>query len=283
MNILVCCVNYRTDEALGRFLQSIRQSAATAPDEVAVSVHVIDNSLRPETEHAAFVERVRDHLPGCNVSFPSGNLGYFGALPIAQQLLAGSPASIVIFSNADITLAADFFSELARATHSANGAAGNPDMAAIAPAIIADHGHGFDQNPKHVARVPRSKLRLLSLVYSNSFTFFLQQFAGYLKELSRGRPALRGEPLGTAIYAPHGALFIFTDPDFFAGLPAFEPFLFGEELFVAEEALRAGKRIVYLPSIQVFDSRHASTANLGSGRRRRLMKESVDYILKRYR
>ena len=59
-------------------------------------------------------------------------------------------------------------------------------------------------------------------------------------------------------------------------------YLYGEELFVAEEARRRSLFIRYVPALRVFDTRHAATARLGGERRRRFMKESVDYILRHY-
>jgi len=278
MRVLLCIVSYKSDGPLANFLRSIQKAVLAGPRKTTVTVLVIDNSLRRSDEKDRFLALVECEFPGCEVTFPSENLGYFGALPIAQARQADLAASVVIFCNADILLADNFFTELA--------ALSGTHAAVIAPAIISGLGSGFDQNPKHVDRVTAKKLRTLQLIYSRRITFHIQQFLGSLKELirqsRRGPPAKPDNSSPETIYAPHGALFIFTDVGFFMNLPKHEPFLFGEELFIAEEALQAGKTIIYSPQLRVLDSRHTSTGILSTSRRRVMMKDSVDFILRKY-
>jgi hypothetical protein len=77
-------------------------------------------------------------------------------------------------------------------------------------------------------------------------------------------------------------VFIFADVDFFLTLPAFPCFLFGEELFVAEEARIAGVSVVYEPSLRVRDVRHASVSQLANEMRRTLLLKSMTFILNQY-
>ena len=84
------------------------------------------------------------------------------------------------------------------------------------------------------------------------------------------------------IYAPHGAMFIFNDLDFFKNLKSFPCFLFGEEIFIAEEAIKNNTLIYYKPSIKVYDVRHASISLLSNKFKRDLYYKSIDYLLKSY-
>lgn len=278
MKLLICIVNYKSDDLLVRFLSSIRYASHSGVSRATPTVLVIDNSLRGDDEKGPFLARVRSELPECEVIFPQNNLGYFGALPLAQARQASLAASVVIFCNADIVLADDFFDQLD--TLSATPAA------VVAPAIISDLGDGVDQNPQRTHRISTEKLRTLQLLYSLGVTFFIHQFLGNLKVAARKylyRHSLQSVPASPAtIYAPHGALFIFTDAEFFMHLPRYEPFLFGEELFIAEEALLSKKTIIYCPQLRVLDSCHASTGLLSISRRRAMMKESIDFILRKY-
>ena len=276
MNVLFCIVSYRTDEALTQYLHSIRAAADASGPGMTLHALVIDNSERRESERPAFVTGVEAALPSCTeVVFPRANLGYFGALSIAQQTAARRRPEVVIFSNADLQLAGDFLEQLYGRLPT--------DAAVVAPAIIVAGEHAFDQNPKLVERYPRKRLRVQQIAYSNRLAFFGYNLLGFLKERLRSREAVpAADPVTRQIYAGHGALFIFTKLDFFLGLPAYRPFLYGEELFIAEEARRKSELTRYVPHLRVFDMRHASTAGLGSERRRRLMKESVDYILQCY-
>jgi len=274
VKVLICVVSYRTDEKLERYLDSILTAAQAAGSALTLNILVVDNSVREAAASEEFVRRISERTPGVEVICSETNLGYFGAVPVAQAAAARLRPEQVIFSNADLTLAPDFFIRLGEKLPC--------PAAVIAPAILIDEGRGFDQNPKLVERYSADRLRFLQKVYSSALLFALYVWLGRLKEmLVKDRPAVR--PSGDRdIYAPHGALFLFTKLGFFLGLPRHEPFLYGEELFIAEEARRHAEVVRYIPAIRVFDSRHASTAGLGSARRRRLMKESIDFILRRY-
>ncbi|MZG79882.1 rhamnosyl transferase, partial [Photobacterium sp. CAIM 1938] len=124
----------------------------------------------------------------------------------------------------------------------------------IAPAIITIDT-GVDQNPKYMARLSKRKLDFLDVIYSNRILFATHDFLSKVKELILKKIGKTdAKPLsGTSIYAPHGAVFIFTDMEFLKKLPTFECFLFGEEIFIAEEAQTKNKKIIYEPSIIVND------------------------------
>jgi GT2 family glycosyltransferase len=279
VKVLHCVVNYRTDDALVEYLQSILAACAKAGSAVSVSILIVDNSTRPADRQASFAERIAQQAGArAEVAFAERNLGYFGALPIAQARAAVLLPDALVFSNADLRLAEDFFVQLAGSL---------PTRAAvIAPAIITDHGEGFDQNPKLLTRYTARKLSFLRVMYSTAVTYRAYTVLGWLKERMRrrgdGRPTGTATPTTQNIYAAHGALFIFSKLRFVLGLPRYEPFLYGEELFVAEEGRKASEVTVYNPAIRVLDGRHASTHSLGFATRRHLFKESVDFILKRY-
>jgi GT2 family glycosyltransferase len=277
MKLLFAIVNYKTDEPLLRLLDSIRAAAQPVRGALTVQVTVVDNSQREIAAEGAFVAKLREHYDAVEVEFPRANLGYFGALPAIQGRAAAHQADMVVVSNADLLLANDFFSQLLAQLPT--------DAAVIAPAIISEGGQGFDQNPKHMQRRSSRDLRRLRLIYSTRVTYSTLILLGKLKERLRPRaprPASSEPVRGGAIYAAHGALFVFTKAQFLQSLPKFEPFLFGEELFVAEEARRQQQVTLYAPALRVYDSRHASTATLGSDRHRRLLRSSIEFILCRY-
>mgnify|MGYP000489227649 CR=1 FL=1 len=84
------------------------------------------------------------------------------------------------------------------------------------------------------------------------------------------------------IYAPHGAMFIFKNIEFFKNLKEFPCFLFGEEIFIAEEAAKNKVTIDYIPELKVFDVRHASINLLSNKFKRELYYSSINYLLKEY-
>jgi len=84
------------------------------------------------------------------------------------------------------------------------------------------------------------------------------------------------------MYAPHGAVFIFTDIKFLKSLPKFECFLFGEEIFIAEEARIKNKTISYEPALVINDERHASISLIGKEKNRQFHADSIKYIMNQY-
>ena len=273
MNVVVFVVNYRADEQLTEFVRSVQRAQAAA-EAVAVTLHVLDNSCRGEEYLASLKERLsRSGFPA-SVHSTGTNDGYFGPLSLSQSLVP-SGADAVIYCNPDLVLEQDFFNELGSARKLGG---------VLAPSIVAVRD-AFDQNPKYRHRLTRAKLVRLRAIYSTRLSFWTLITAGRVKELLASRGAVRrvlGVDSETEIYAPHGSLFVFPDVQFFLDLPRYPCFLFGEELFVAEEARLRGVRVVYTPRLRVQDTRHASVASLGRDRIRTYLLESVSWILQSY-
>lgn len=273
MNVFFFVVNYKADDHLVRFVQSVA-AAQTACPAAHVDVHVLDNSEKsmPELEQL----RARTAVASVPVTLHSlgSNCGYFGGLHLAQSLVPGT-TDCLVYCNPDVLLGGDFFGVLERIAQHGGGV--------VAPAILSLQD-GFDQNPKYRQRLSEKKLRRLQRIYACRFAYVIFNLLARGKEVASARR--RRSPkrclVSTPIYAPHGAVFIFTDLGFFRRLPPFPCFLFGEELFVAEEARLAGVSVVYEPSLLVRDVRHASIRQLTGEFRRLLMWKSVTFILDRY-
>lgn len=273
MNILFFVVNFKADDHLLRFAQSVAAAQVVHPS-ASVDIHVLDNSQksRPEMEQL----RARLGVAGVPVTLhsPGTNDGYFAGLGLAQSLVSET-TDCVIYCNPDVLLDADFFSMLERTLVHGAGV--------VAPAIVSIED-GFDQNPKYRQRLSEGKLRRLQRIYAHRLTYVTFNVLARVKEVTAGwwhRQPQAGGP-STPIYAPHGAVFVFTDVGFFLRLPAYPCFLFGEELFVAEEARLAGVRVMYEPSLRVRDVRHASIGQFSNEFRRSLMWKSVTFIFDRY-
>lgn len=273
MNVFFFVVNYKTDDYLVRFVQSVAAAQAIC-FSANVDVQVLDNSQKTVQE----LNQLRSLIGVAGVSVtlhsPGTNDGYFGGLRRAQSLVPAG-TDCVIYCNPDILLDADFLLTLERILESTGGV--------VAPTILSLKD-GFDLNPQYRQRLSEGKLRRLRWIYVHRLTFGIFNALSRVKEVISGW-CLRSSQDGIAsipIYAAHGAMFIFADVEFFLRLPAFPCFLFGEELFVAEEARIAGVSVVYEPSLRVRDVRHASISQLPNEFRRSLALKSVTFILNHY-
>jgi len=273
MNVFIFVVNYKEDDHLVRFVQSVAEAQAVCRS-ANVDVHVLDNSEKTVPELKQLRSLV--DVVGVPVTLHSTgtNDGYFGCLRLAQSLVAEG-TDCLIYCNPDVLLDADFLLMLEPILGSTGGV--------VAPMILSMKNEA-ELNPKYRQRLSEGKLRRLHWIYAHRLTYAI------FNELARVKEAFckwgrRLPPAGITsipIYAAHGAMFIFADVEFFLRLPAFPCFLFGEELFIAEEARIARVSVVYEPSLRVRDVRHASISQLPDDFRRSLSLKSVKFILNQY-
>lgn len=269
MRIVFFVINYKADFYLRKFVKSI--NLAKKEIDLEIDIHVIDNSQKNKNELNAFENEYKNS----NVRIHSNgdNVGYFGGIPIAQKILQTFETDCVIYCNPDLRVDVHFFNELLKS---------KDNVGIIAPAILSE-GEGVDQNPKYTRRLSLTKMKRLKYIYSNLFTHTIFFTLARIKELMDGKRNNKVVSImNENIYAPHGAMFIFNDLDFFKNLKSFPCFLFGEEIFIAEEAIKNNTLIYYKPSIKVYDVRHASISLLSNKFKRDLYYKSIDYLLKSY-
>ena len=269
MKITFFVINYKADFYLDKLINSIYLSKKGI--NIEVNIHVLDNSQKDQVEFDSFKN---DYLKsGVFIHSNGENVGYFGGIPIAQKILQKEETDCVIYCNPDLQVDVNFFAELIKLK--------NVDSI-IAPAIISER-EGIDQNPKYIEKIPISKMNRLKLIYSNVVSHSLFFSMAKIKEIiekiiGRQHVKLKNE----TIYAPHGAMFIFNNVSFFKKLKSYPCFLFGEEIFIAEEAKKSDTLIFYKPKIKVYDVRHASISLISSELKRDLYSKSINYLLKEY-
>src|SRR2546427_119628 len=100
----------------------------------------------------------------------------------------------------------------------------------------------------------------------------------------RSKPASMQNGRREFIYAPHGALFIFSRRYFEAGgyLDG-NLFLYGEEISVAEICRSLGLPVIYEPSLRVLHNEHQSTGRVISRFSFECQKNALRYVSSRYR
>jgi len=275
MNILIFTVNYNADDKLFKFIRSVIIASQHCSD-THVDFHILDNSGKTQSELDDIRARLNEFDMAITLHSDGTNSGYFGGLSLSKSFVKKYTDGVV-YCNPDIKLEPDFFVKLKEAADEKNSAI-------IAPAIISADD-GFDQNPKYLSKLSLKKLKRLNFIYSNMLTFSMFTLLARVKEIfsAKQKSALANNTMaGQNIYAPHGAIFIFLDIDFYLNLPVFDCFLFGEELFIAEEARKGNITITYKPKIKVIDERHASINLLSNNTVRGYYLESIQYLLKRY-
>lgn len=152
----------------------------------------------------------------------------------------------------------------------------------IAPDIVS--ADGVHQNPFAKTRIPASKIRFLTRVYSNVVSFKLYEILSHFKSFFSKKSTIGdSQPQNIRIYAPHGSFIIIGGEYFKRGGSLEHPnFLYGEELFIAERARKRDIGILYDTSYKILHAEHVATGKMGSTFKARCLKDSLSTILKEF-
>jgi GT2 family glycosyltransferase len=160
----------------------------------------------------------------------------------------------------------------------------SPDIAAIGPDIRLTSG--IHQNPFMRQRPSKWRMRYYRAVFSHPrSTAALETLAGWktrcLDRASELELAAAHQP--SEVYAVHGSAF-FLSRVFFecGGSLRFPGFLYGEEIYIAEQARRLDLKILYCPAIRVLHREHSSTGQQRVAQRASWARQSVSYLCENY-
>ena len=265
------CVNYNSFSDLVRYAKSVFGAAKNAEDLDLVFAIADNSSKFSEADSAVLAKLFYDH-PGI-VMERYENLGYFpAASKLWNSVVKNHEFDYVIVSNVDLELSQGFFSEL-------SAMATNAGVGALAPAVISRRG--VDLNPKIPTRPSRKKLEKNASLFERLPLYLLYVALSNIKYKLLGRVRRNLSP--SEIYAPHGAIVIFTNAYMReVGSIAYPMFLYGEEIFVAEECRRRGLKIRYEPALRVDDFDHGATSMQAAGFKAAEHAKSLRYLLSTY-
>lgn len=268
MKILYIAVNYRTPAHAQRFVECLR---GASPDDRLI---VVDNTEPEQREPLALDAGLR----GIVIELPApANLGYFGGarFGILSREARNFDPDWTVVSNVDVV----FDPVQVRIAMGGNDC---ETVGIVAPSIVSEPSRE-DLNPFMVSRPARWRMRGYRYVFH---TYFGYAMYSWLSQVAQRRPWRRsGEalPRARAIYAPHGA-FMVLSREFFrrGGNLDRTPFLYGEEITIAERARTLSLAVRYCPSIQVIHHQHASISRLPGRLHHKLVAAASAYIADAY-
>jgi len=248
--ILHVAINYKTTVRAQRFVERFAESRGQAS---SISLLVVDNS---DGDELGLLSRQIDRRhPGVRCLTAPTNLGYFGGARFGLEQAHDSAPAWTIVSNVDLAHDAAAL-ERSLATHDPDG------VAAIAPRIVSA-ASGRELNP--YMRTRPSSLKMHAYKYFYRSYRGLRAYSWLSDRVARSRIAPRDAPMtpGERVYAAHGC-FLILSRGYFArgGSLRHDPFLFGEEISIGEQARRIGLPTVCDPSIVITHDDHASTGKL---------------------
>lgn len=273
MKFLVVAVFHGNIKALKVYLNSIDCAwrHAGMPGELLVLVG--DNSpnkLSMATNLGPFSYQI-DRVP-------VENNGYFRSARAALEDTVREEMGLwwVAVTNVDLELETRFFSELVNLNDSLRG-----QKRWVIPKVT-DHRTGRSLNPYLYHRPSKIKLILLSVVFR--FASIFKLWTGLSAFGARLRKKRAGGLPGTGqCYAGHGSFFLFhlSLPNVYTLLD-YPPFLYGEELYVAEELRRAGVKKSIELQLGVY---HIGSLTLNTFHARKITRwksEANTFLLRRY-
>ena len=261
-SIAIYCVNYHTYDSLDNYLTSIDRAAETVVETAEITVLVADNTVptKPVSYHP--------HHFKLHQLATGDNKGYFGAVSHAMQQVSPYAFDYSVISNVDVLLSETFFTALV--SYPADSQTGW-----IAPAIYSESLH-FDFNPQALSRYSLRKMQLLKWMFKYPLLLKLKQL------LMHRYKDVKACPSGI-IYAGHGSFIILTKTFFQRGGSIDYPmFLYGEEIYLAEECRQRQVRVVYVPEISVRDIGKVSTGKFSSRQYCQYNYQAISYLINRF-
>ena len=267
--ILFLLVNYFNEKEVCTFVNEQLQPNVNG----FIDVVIADNGSKETTLLAGLANNCT------NVSLikSKNNLGYFGAANFGLTNYLNKQKEYpdaVIICNTDIALHDNFFETLQQQIAKQN-------FDVLGPSIHSSLLNYY-QNPYIINRISKGKLKFLHFVSSSYILYSLFTVYHLLKTKLMGRQ--NSQPsLGANPYAIHGSFMIFNKTFFEKGGTLNYPsVLFGEELFIAEQARKLNLNMMYEPTLQVKHNEHATTGVFKSRKTIAYLHQSYTYLLKTY-
>ena len=244
-----------------------------AGDRTGVHIAFVDNS--DGDDRGDLERRLHSLQPSITVWNAPGNLGYFGGARygLERAIESGADPDWVVISNVDLSFDP---AAVARALVRHDWRT----VGVVAPAIRSSIS-GRPLNPFMIRRPPAWRMHAYKYTFRPYWGLvgyiFVSDAVRRLRRLIRS-PRTADEVGPREIYAPHGAFIAISRALLAKASPLdHKPFLFGEEITVAESARCVGMAVIYDPSIEVLHAEHASTAAMPSRKRHAYLREAAAY------
>jgi GT2 family glycosyltransferase len=267
--ILFLLVNYFNEKEVCTFINE----QLHLNENKFIDVIITDNG----SKESALLNNIKNKFSNITLLNSSSNLGYFGAanLGLTNYLNANKeyPQAIII-CNTDIKLQVDFFSVLQNKLAKLN-------FDVLGPSIYSTFLKHY-QNPYIINRISKNKLKFLHFISSTYLSYSLFTVYHLLKTKLLRRAIIKPTSASSP-YAIHGSFMIF-NKSFFEkrGIINYPSVLFGEEIFIGEQALQLNLKILYDPALQVEHNEHTTTGIFKSRKTVAYLHQSYTYLLKTY-
>ncbi len=264
-------VHYNTPEEIKDYVRSIAALDRVSSDILVV---VVDSgsSAQQLAEMKLFVES--SYFPGISLQLieANENLGYLRGLNrgIAQVKLKSIPVEYWILGNNDVLFEKDFLIQLYKVRY-------DRDTLVLAPNI--KNASGVYENPHEIEPIPKSRLKLYDLYYSNYFVgTSIMKLYGLVNRLFTNprRFKMKKEKVDFMnIHFCTGCKFILTR-HFFEHYEQLrdDVFLWAEEVLISYQVWSINKKMLYCPTLKMYHKLSVATGKLPSRKKYNQMRDA---------
>lgn len=217
---------------------------------------------------------------GVHIIQPNSNAGYLGAAGIAleyfKQAFDNFP-SLLVLSNSDM-----HYTDKKMLSSWANDYSQSHHIGLIGCRITSTLT-GKAQNPMYRERLSKNHLQRLASIFSYKFSYNLYQTAALIKgKILSGFKNATSSNIET-VYAIHGSCMLMHRSlleihDVFRDAP----FLFGEEVYLAEICRRENLQVVFDPTFEILHQEHQTTGIYKSAIQQKRLATALKLILNKF-
>lgn len=217
---------------------------------------------------------------GVHIVIPGENAGYLGAaghaLHFYQKEFAALP-DLLVLSNSDMHYCQSHLLEQWQMRYAKAN-----DLGMIGCRITSTLT-GKPQNPMYRQRLSKAHLQRLAKVFSNKWSYVLYQTAALIKGKLMAGAGVSESATIEEVYAIHGSCMVMhrrllAQPDLFKDAP----FLFGEEVYLAEICRREHLKVLFDPACEILHQEHQTTGIYKSAIQRKRLADALLLILKKF-
>ena len=242
-------VNYFSEEEVARFFtqEVLKQTTQNW------FLTVVDNG----SKHPELLDALREKH-GIHIIQPEKNTGYLGAAGKAFEYFVtqfGEVPKLLVLSNSDMHYCDQNMFQYWQQTYAESN-----DIGLIGCRITSTLT-GKPQNPMYRKRLEKSNLDFLIRVFSSKLAYMAYQTAALIKgKILSLRKSATQSSQPEQVYALHGSCMVLHRSllqckDTFSDAP----FLFGEEVYLAEICHREKLHIVFDPAQEILHQEHQTT------------------------
>jgi GT2 family glycosyltransferase len=265
--IVVVLANYFKESELIAFIST----ELLTQKEVELKVIVVDNG----SNNVAILEEFVSENSFITLIQPSSNRGYIGAAADGYFYCKKNQILFDYFALMNFDLVVKDFLFLKRLSDKAD----QLGCAVFAPQVV-DKNSGANMNPMYRERLPKSHFERLIFVTS----YFPLYWTYQLLHKTKRKFALKtASEQGANCYALHGSFLGFA-ASFFekGGHLNYGSFLYGEEIFIAEQCRKLNLSLNLIPKLQIVHDEHSTTGKWKSKAHMRYLHQSLIYLNSTY-